>query len=38
MKTIQEQIAVMQAYADGKKIEFYNRLTEQWEEMANSLW
>lgn len=30
MKTIEEMIAVMQAFADGKKIEFYDDVTSEW--------
>lgn len=30
MKTIQEKIAVMQAFADGKEIEIYDEYTSKW--------
>lgn len=40
MKTTAEMIAVMQAYADGKKIEFLGREWEVnvWEECTSPLW
>ncbi len=37
MKTIQEQIAIMQAFADGKTIEYRNAL-ERWEPIKDPLW
>ena len=33
-----ERIAVMQAYVDGKEIEFYNGVSGEWETLSNVLW
>lgn len=33
-----ERIAVMQAYVDGKEIEFYNGTNGEWETLSNVLW
>lgn len=33
-----ERIAVMQAYVDGKDIEFYNGTNGQWETLSDVLW
>lgn len=33
-----ERIAVMQAYVDGKEIEFYNGVNGEWETLSNVLW
>ena len=30
MKTVQEKIAIMQAFVDGKKIQFYSHIKEKW--------
>lgn len=37
MKTIQEQIAIMQAFADGKKIEYSEDGTD-WRDVQNPAW
>ena len=33
-----ERIGVMQAYVDGKEIEFYNGVNGEWETLSNVLW
>ena len=33
-----ERIAVMQAYVDGKEIEFYNGTNGEWETLSDVLW
>lgn len=36
--TIQGKIAVMQAFADGKQIEYYNHSCEDWEQITRPCW
>ena len=38
MKTVQEQIAVMQAFADGKKIEYYSPGCDEWIQTNRPTW
>ena len=38
MKTIQEQIAVMQHFADGRKVEYRNNSTSTWSFIPNPCW
>ncbi|HPX44842.1 MAG TPA: hypothetical protein PK626_00420 [Bacteroidales bacterium] len=38
MSTIEEKIAIMQAFADGKKIEIYNKRLKKWEDIEDPHW
>lgn len=38
MKTIEEKIAVMQAFADEKDVEYYNTSTEKWCKTKDPVW
>ena len=38
MKTLKEKIAVMQAFADGREIEYYYPSTEKWYKTKDPVW
>ena len=38
MKTIQEQIEVMQHFANGGEVEFYSNFNKRWEESSTPVW
>ena len=38
MKTIAEMIAVMQAYEDGKEIEYYSEVCSEWKKATTPAW
>ena len=38
MKSTKEMIEVMQAYEDGKKIEYYSRISNRWETAISPIW
>jgi len=38
MKTIQEQIEVMQHFANGGEVEFYSDFNKRWEELSTPVW